>query len=173
MRALVFKGFGSGDNLALEVRPRPDPGPGEVRVRVRAFGANASDRAFVTGVPVFARIARWSMRGRAVSGSDVLGVVEALDPGCTRLKPGDRVLADTFGSQAEYCVAWEALFVPVPGALAELLAMVEDGRLTPVAGEVTSLDCAKQTRPGLLGRCQGASKHQVYQGLVLSNQPRA
>jgi len=36
------------------------------------------------------------------------------------------------------------LMVPQgPDALATLLEMVEDGRLTPVVGEVTSLDCSR------------------------------
>lgn len=125
MRALVCKGFGRGENLSLEARPIPEPGAGEVRVRVFACGANASDWEFVTGSPFYGRIARWFMRGVDVFGSDVLGVVEALGPGCGRLKPGDRVLADTFGSfggYAGYCVAKEALWVPVPEGVSDVVA---------------------------------------------------
>lgn len=125
MRALVCTGFGSGENLDVVARPMPEPGPGEVRVRVLACGANASDWEFVTGRPFYARIARWFMRGRDVFGSDVVGVVERLGPGCTRLRTGERVLADTFGSFggfAEACVAKESLWVPVPEGVSDVIA---------------------------------------------------
>lgn len=125
MRALVCRGYGAGENLSLETRPLPEPGRGEVRVRVLACGANATDWEFVTGTPFYGRMARWFMRGRDVFGSDVVGVVDALGAGCTRLKTGDRVLADTFGSfggYAEYCVAKEALWVPVPAGVSDVFA---------------------------------------------------
>ena len=125
MRALVCSGFGSGENLSLEVRANPEPGPGEVRVRVLACGANASDWEFVTGKPYYGRMSRWFMRGRDVFGSDVLGVVDKLGPGCTKFKTGERVLADTFGTFggfAEMCVAKEALWVPVPRGVSDVFA---------------------------------------------------
>ena len=144
MRALVCKGYGAGENLALESRPLPEPGPGEVRVRVLACGANASDWEFVTGRPFYARIARWFMRGRDVYGSDVVGVVEALGPGCGRLRTGERVLADTFGAFggfAEFCVAKEALWVPVPAGIPDIhaAALPQSGTiaLTAMKGRAT------------------------------------
>ena len=142
MRALVCSGFGKGENLALEERPLPEPGPGDIRVRVLACGANASDWEFVTGTPAYGRIARWFMRGD-VLGSDVLGVVDKLGPGCTRFQIGDRVLADTlgtFGGFAEYCVAKEAQWVPVPEAVSDIdaVALPQSGTvaLTGVEGRV-------------------------------------
>ncbi|MEZ5720692.1 MAG: NAD(P)-dependent alcohol dehydrogenase [Paracoccaceae bacterium] len=142
MRALVCSGFGKGENLALEERPLPEPGPGDIRVRVLACGANASDWEFVTGTPAYGRIARWFMRGD-VLGSDVLGVVDKLGPGCTRFQIGDRVLADTlgtFGGFAEYCVAKEAQWVPVPEAVSDIdaVALPQSGTvaLTGVQGRV-------------------------------------
>ena len=125
MRALVCSGFGSGENLSLQERPVPEPAAGDIRVRVLACGANASDWEFVTGTPYYGRISRWFMRGRDVFGSDVLGVVDKLGPGCSRFRIGDRVLADTFGSFggfAEMCVAKEALWVPVPEGVPDVFA---------------------------------------------------
>ncbi len=146
MRALVCTGFGSGENLELAVRPDPEPGPGEVRVRVRACGANASDWEFVTGSPYYARVSRWFMRGRDVFGSDVVGVVDKLGQGCTRLKTGERVLADTFGSFggfAEVCVAKEALWVPVPPDVSDVFAAA-----LPQSGTIALTAMRDRAAPG-------------------------
>lgn len=146
MRALVCSGFGSGENLDLVARPVPEPGPGEVRVRVLACGANASDWEFVTGRPLYARLARWAYRGHGVFGSDVLGVVEALGPGCARLKLGERVLADTFGTFggfAEFCVAKEALFVPVPAGVSDVFAAA-----LPQSGTIALTAMRERAGPG-------------------------
>ena len=96
MRALVCTGYGNGENLTLASRPTPEPGAGEVRVRVLACGANASDWEFVTGTPLYGRISRWFLR-KDVFGSDVLGEVAALGPGCGRLRLGQRVRHQRFG----------------------------------------------------------------------------
>ncbi len=146
MRALVCSGFGSGENLELKVRPNPEPGPGEVRVRVLACGANATDWEFVTGNPFYGRISRWFMRGRNVFGSDVLGVVDKLGPGCTRLKTGERVLADTFGTLggfAEMCVAKEALWVPVPRGVSDVFAAA-----LPQSGTIARAGMRGRAGPG-------------------------
>ncbi len=147
MRALVCSGFGAGENLSLDHRPVPEPGPGEVRVRVLACGANASDWEFVTGNPFYARISRWFMRGRDVFGSDVVGVVDKLGPGCTRLKTGERVLADTFGSFggfAEACVAKETLWVPVPRGVSDVFAAA-----LPQSGTIALTAMRTRAAPGM------------------------
>ncbi len=144
MKALICRGFGEGENLALEGRPLPQPGPGQVRVKVLACGANASDWEMITGRPAYGRISRWFLRGRDVFGSDIIGRVEALGPGCTRLQTGQRVAADTFGSFggfASYAVAAEKLFVPVPKGVSDILAaaLPQSGTiaLTAMRGRVT------------------------------------
>ncbi|MEJ2017022.1 MAG: zinc-binding alcohol dehydrogenase family protein, partial [Maritimibacter sp.] len=144
MKALICRGFGEGENLALEGRPLPQPGPGQVRVKVLACGANASDWEMITGRPAYGRISRWFLRGRDVFGSDIIGRVEALGPGCTRLQTGQRVAADTFGSFggfASYAVAAEKLFVPVPNGVSDILAaaLPQSGTiaLTAMRGRVT------------------------------------
>lgn len=146
MRVLACSGFGEGENLSLEVRPAPEPGPGEVRVRVLACGANASDWEFVTGRPFYARLSRWFMHGRDVFGSDVLGVVDKLGPGCTRLRTGERVLADTFGTFggfAEMCVEKEALFVPVPRGVSDVFAAA-----LPQSGTIALTAMKSRAGPG-------------------------
>jgi NADPH:quinone reductase-like Zn-dependent oxidoreductase len=147
MRALVCHGYGKGENLSLEARPMPQPGPGELRVRVLACGANASDWEFITGYPAYARITRWFLRGRNVFGSDVVGEVDKLGPGCTRFKPGQRVLADTFGTFggfAEFAVAKEDRWVPVPDGISEIHAAA-----LPQSGTIALTAMKGRVRPGM------------------------
>lgn len=147
MRALVCRGYGTGENLHLEARPTPEPGPGELRVRVEACGANASDWEFVTGRPGYARIARAFMRGREVFGSDVVGTVDKLGPGVTGFRIGDRVMADTFGTFggfAEFCVAKATLWVLLPDAVGDIHAAA-----LPQSGTIALTAFSGRVRPGM------------------------
>jgi alcohol dehydrogenase, propanol-preferring len=70
--------------LALEDRPVPTPADGEARIRVHACGCCRTDLHVVEGdleLPVLP----------IVPGHQVVGTVDALGPGCTRLHLGDRV----------------------------------------------------------------------------------
>jgi alcohol dehydrogenase, propanol-preferring len=70
--------------LALEERQRPEPGPRSVRVAVRACGCCRTDLHVVEGdleLPVLP----------IIPGHQVVGVVEAVGEGCTRLRGGERV----------------------------------------------------------------------------------
>lgn len=145
MRALICRGFGSGENLTLADRPVPTPGKGEVRVKVLACGANAADWEFITGQPAYGRIARWFMRGK-VFGSDVVGRVEALGEGVTGLAVGDRVLADLFehfGGFADALVAPAALWVPVPDELSDV-----DAAALPQSGTIALTGIQGRVRAG-------------------------
>lgn len=147
MRALVCHGYGTGENLSLEARPSPEPGPGEIRVKVLACGGNASDWEFVTGSPAYARIVRLFMRGRDILGSDVVGIVDKLGEGVTGVEPGQRVLADTFGSFggfAEYAVAKAGLWVPVPAGVSDVMAAA-----LPQSGAIAMDGMASRARPGM------------------------
>lgn len=70
--------------LVLTERPVPEPAPGAVRVRVRACGCCRTDLHVVEGdldLPVLP----------IVPGHQVVGVVEELGDGCSRLAIGERV----------------------------------------------------------------------------------
>lgn len=124
MRALVTKGFGTGENLVLEEREAPPTGPDDLRVRVTACGANASDWEFISGHPLYGRLSRWAWKIQ-VCGSDVAGVVEAIGERVTGFAPGDRVLADTFetfGGFAECCVAKADRWVKIPEGVSDVEA---------------------------------------------------
>jgi NADPH2:quinone reductase len=112
MRALVCERYGPPDGLVIEERPDPLPGDGEVRVEVAAAGINFPDVLVIAGQyqvktpPPF------------VPGSELAGVVGAVGPGVTRLRPGDRVIATPeLGAFAEHCVVAERLCTSLPAAL--------------------------------------------------------
>jgi propanol-preferring alcohol dehydrogenase len=70
--------------LQLVEREPPEPGRGEVRVRVRACACCRTDLHVVTGELELPKLP-------VVPGHQVVGEVEALGEGCTRLRAGQRV----------------------------------------------------------------------------------
>ncbi|MCM3779218.1 zinc-binding dehydrogenase [Microbacterium hydrocarbonoxydans] len=115
MRALIHQTFGEPEDvLAVEERPIPDPGPGQVRLRIVLSPIHNHDL--------------WTIRGTygfvpdlpAASGTEALGVVDALGEGVEHLTVGQRVATGgTFGAWAEYVVANAAGLIPVPDALSD------------------------------------------------------
>ena len=64
--------------------PAPEPGPGEIRLRVRVCGVCRTDLHVVEGeLP--------PQRPRVVPGHQVVGIVDALGPGCARFRLGQRL----------------------------------------------------------------------------------
>lgn len=123
MRAIVHEQFGEPEDVLHVVdRPVPEPGPGQVRVRTTLATIHNHDL--------------WTVRGTygfvpelpAGSGTEAVGVVEALGEGVESLAVGDRVIAGAFGVWAEEFVADAAGLVPAPEGLpdeaaAQLVAM--------------------------------------------------
>src|SRR4249919_3956954 len=70
--------------LAFVSFPDPTPGAGEVRVRVAACGVCRTDLHVVDGELPHPRLP-------LIPGHEIVGRVEALGRGATRLRPGDRV----------------------------------------------------------------------------------
>ncbi|MDR7189575.1 NADPH:quinone reductase-like Zn-dependent oxidoreductase [Microbacterium sp. BE35] len=115
MRALIHSAFGDPTEV-LEVaeRPLPEPGPGQVRVRTVLSPIHNHDL--------------WTIRGTygykpelpAASGTEAVGVVDALGEGVDSLRVGQRVATGgTFGVWSEYFVAKAAGLVPVPDAVSD------------------------------------------------------
>lgn len=123
MRAIVHDRFGEPEDvLHVAERPAPEPGPGQVRVRTTLATIHNHDL--------------WTVRGTygfkpdlpAGSGTEAVGVVDALGEGVDSLAIGDRVVAGAFGVWAEWFVADARGLVPVPegmpdSAAAQLVAM--------------------------------------------------
>jgi propanol-preferring alcohol dehydrogenase len=73
-----------GGPLVATERPTPEPGPGEVRVKVSVCGVCRTDLHLAEGDLA-------PRRPGVVPGHEVVGRVDRLGPGCTRLGEGDRV----------------------------------------------------------------------------------
>ncbi len=87
--------------LALSRLPTPKPGPGQVRLKISACGVCHTDLHIVEGdLPLPPR--------PVIPGHEIIGVVDALGPGASRHKPGDRLgvpwLNQTCG-RCKYCLA--------------------------------------------------------------------
>jgi len=109
MRAITIPK--NGPPSVLEVREYPDPTPkdGEVRIAVRAAGLNFAEISARQGLYPDAPPLP------SVVGYEVAGIVDAVGPGVTRHKEGDRVLAMTrFGGHATLVVVPEAMAFTMP-----------------------------------------------------------
>ncbi|MCY1696361.1 zinc-binding dehydrogenase [Curtobacterium sp. SL109] len=114
MRAVVHETFAEpADVLTVAERPVPQPAAGQVLVRTVLSPIHNHDL--------------WTVRGTygfkpelpAQSGTEALGVVEALGEGVTALSVSQRVAGGTFGVWAEYYVADAAGLIPVPEAMTD------------------------------------------------------
>jgi NADPH:quinone reductase len=110
MKAILVRQFGGPEVLKLEEVPTPKPQAGQVLVRVHAAGVNPYD--------TYMRSGTYAIKPQLpyTPGSDAAGVVEAVGPGVTKVKPGDRVYtAQTLtGAYAEYTLALEDQVHPLP-----------------------------------------------------------
>src|SRR6478672_13512854 len=121
MKRVVVDHFGGPEVLRIVEEDDPRPGPGEVRVRVVAAGVSYTDAMLragtYLGVP----------RPPFTPGYELVGVVEELGPGCSRLREGDRIGSLTvWGADAERVCVLEENAVEVPEELdpGEVLSLV-------------------------------------------------
>jgi NADPH2:quinone reductase len=109
MNAIIVHEFGGPEVLKLEEVPTPKPAAGQVLVRVHAVGVNPYD--------AYMRAGTYAVKPPLpyTPGSDGAGVIEAVGPGVTKVKPGDRVyVAKTVsGAYAEYALALEGQVHPL------------------------------------------------------------
>jgi NADPH:quinone reductase-like Zn-dependent oxidoreductase len=120
MTRVIVDHFGGPEVLRTVEDEVPRPGQGEVLVRVLAAGVSYTDAMLRAGTYLGVPSPPFS------PGYELVGVVEALGPGCSRLRVGDRIAALTvWGADAEYVCLREAEVVEVPDDLdpAELLSL--------------------------------------------------
>ena len=122
MKAIVRHGYGTPDWVRLEDVPDPIVGDGDVLVRIHAASVNRTDFDGVRGKPLLYRAFMGLRRPRNDRlGLDAAGVVEAVGPGVTRYKPGDRVYSNLtnygLGAFAELKSAPEKAWHPIPECL--------------------------------------------------------
>lgn len=110
MKAIRVSEYGGPSVLKLEEVPTPAPGPNQVLVRIHAVGINPVDTYLRSNT---------DNRGPKLPytpGSDAAGVVEAVGPGVTQVKAGDRVYVGgtLSGAYAEFCLCSPSQVHPLP-----------------------------------------------------------
>ncbi len=100
-----FHELGGPENLRIEDMPERAPGKGEVRINVDAFALNRADLMYLTGTHAVTA----ELPSRIAF--EATGTVDAVGPGVTAFKPGDRVANVPYG-QAGYEVAGETAVLP-------------------------------------------------------------
>lgn len=107
MKAVRVEKFGGLEALKHEDIPVPEPGEGEARLKIEMIGVNFLD--------IYQRMGRYQGPMPLTLGQEAAGVVDAIGPNVTEVKPGDHVsYAMVQGSYAEYAIvpAWK--LVPIP-----------------------------------------------------------
>ncbi len=98
--------------MQLTDLPVADPGPGEALVRHTAIGVNFIDTYFRSG------LYKAPAGLPFTPGAEAAGVVEAIGPGVTEVKVGDRVVyAGGIGAYAEARVTAADRLVPIPDGI--------------------------------------------------------
>jgi NADPH:quinone reductase len=121
MKRVVVDHYGGPDVLRVVEADEPRPGLGEVKVRVLAAGVSNTDAQLRAGSYLGVPSPPFT------PGYELVGVVEELGQGCTRLRVGDRIGALTvWGADAERVCVPEVGAVEVPEELdpAEVLSLV-------------------------------------------------
>jgi NADPH:quinone reductase-like Zn-dependent oxidoreductase len=117
-RAVQLTGKGGPEVLRETELPLVEPGPGEVRLAVRGTGAGGTDTIMRRGFYPYAP------RIPFVPGYEVVGDVEAVGPGVTNLRVGQRVAGlVVHGGYAEKLVRSASEFTPVPDGLDDATAV--------------------------------------------------
>jgi len=122
MKAIRIHQFGGPEVLQLDDLPVPEPGLGEARVKLQAIGVNYVD--------IYHRLGLYHGQLPLALGEEGGGVVDAIGPGVTDVKPGDRVAyASVPGSYADYAIvpAWRLIPVPAGFDLSLAVAVMLQG----------------------------------------------
>jgi NADPH:quinone reductase-like Zn-dependent oxidoreductase len=146
MLAVTIRAHGGTDSVGVEDVPRPVvAAPDDVVVSLKAAALNHLDLFVVRGLP------GRSLAFPHVLGADGAGLVEAVGPAVTRVKPGDRVLLNPGIScqSCEFCLAGEQslcttyrlLGEHLPGTFAEAVR-VPQWNVYPVPDTVSWADAA-------------------------------
>ncbi|MDN3222181.1 NADP-dependent oxidoreductase [Pseudomonas nunensis] len=119
-RAVLIRAYGGAGTVEVATIKKPEPEQDEVLVRVRAAGINGIDwkvrgghvrNAFTLPLPI-------------VLGAEMAGVVEAVGPGVSRFRIGDRVMAaiGKLGAYAEFLSVSESSLSLTPENLDDVHA---------------------------------------------------
>ena len=123
MRAVIYEGAGGPEVITIGEVPKPEVRPEHIRVKVHAAGLNRADLIQRRGH--YAAPSGWPAN---IPGLEYAGEVEAVRPGVTQWRVGDRVMGLVGGgAQAEMVVVHQNEVLPIPGGLsyAEAAAIPE------------------------------------------------
>ncbi len=110
MRAIRVEQHGGPEVLRPQEVALPEPGAGQARVKLTAAGLNF--------IEIYQRMGQYKIPLPWTPGGEGAGIVDAIGPGVTEVKVGDRVASVGFeGSYAEYAIAQAGRLVPVPEAV--------------------------------------------------------
>lgn len=120
MKAARIHNFGGPEVIVVEDLPVPVAGPGEVLVRVAGSGVGPWDALIREGK------SKVSPPPPLTLGSDLSGVIEAVGPGVTEFKNGDKIYGVTnpqfCGANAEYALAFANMIAFKPPGLTDIEA---------------------------------------------------
>ncbi|MGZ3280866.1 MAG: quinone oxidoreductase family protein [Phenylobacterium sp.] len=156
MRAYILTDQGPAMRDAAKVPPKP----GQVLVKVAANALNRIDLAMSTG-------ALHGARGGigTVLGSEWSGTVEAVGPGVTDFKEGDRVMGASSSAFAEYVTVHAAHVLAVPDGMS-----LEDAACFPVGLRTmhNAIVTVGELKAGQTAMIQGASSGMGILGLQVA-----
>ena len=114
--AIRFTQVGGPEVLRLENVAAGEPGPGQARVRHRYVAVNFIDVYFRTG--------RYPLPLPNGLGSDAVGIVEAVGPGVTEFRAGDRVgyLLGPQGAYSDVRMMPADVLIPLPDGISDRTA---------------------------------------------------
>jgi NADPH:quinone reductase len=117
LKAIVIHQHGGPETLQVEDIPTPTPHGSEVLVKNQAIGVNFVDTQHRAGL-------NYPVNLPLIPGVEAAGVIEAVGPGVSEFKVGDRVGYAGYmgGNYAEYTVVPEAKLLPVPAKVTSELA---------------------------------------------------
>ncbi|GFJ75973.1 alcohol dehydrogenase catalytic domain-containing protein [Phytohabitans houttuyneae] len=112
MDTIQLAAQGGPEVLTPTELPTPEPGDGQVLVRISAVGVNF--------VEIYQRSGLYPVQLPLVPGSEGAGVVEAVGPGVTEPKIGDRVVSTNLaGAYAQFALAPAHRAVRVPDGVTD------------------------------------------------------
>lgn len=119
-RAVLIRTYGGANAAEVAEISTPQAGQGQVLVRVRAAGVNGIDWKVRAG---YVRDA-FPLQLPAVLGIELAGVVEAVGPGASRFRIGDRVMGPLggLGAYADFVAVNEANLSLTPDGLGDVHA---------------------------------------------------
>jgi NADPH:quinone reductase-like Zn-dependent oxidoreductase len=150
MQAVVLYEYGDIDKLQYETnQPEPTFGSNEVRVRVRATSINPIDWKLRSG----AARSRFPLKLPAILGRDLAGEVVDLGAEVKNFKKGDRVMALTNATYAEFTTVSADIVALIPDGLS-----FEQAAALPLVLTTGSqlIERAVQVQPGWIVLVTGA-----------------